>query len=495
MEIKSALFTYAGCAEADRAAIGAGLSAKQLMGTAAALTASRLLDLKPEHIHILCGKGNNGGDGWALAWMLLGVVVNARNITLYAVDEPRSDEARLYASLVKPFLTARPFEDMDAGRNHVIAEALLGSGQKEAPAGSARTALDAILRAKDRGAFLVSLDVPAGLVEESPCNWQNLPLPDLVHSYGAGKLAAALDANLAGRVQVLPIGFPPLPAGRSITSSDAAPFSESVFLCNPRAANLSVLLKRPLDHKYSAGSATIVAGEEGMEGAAVLAARSFFAAGGGIAEVCTFSENARRTILAADPALMAGLVGSPGLQPRGHALLIGPGIRLNEEKASLILGLLGRTVPGTRVILDASCAELARDARYPALLRQSTLLTPHHGEWKKLGGTVPDCVRGFGEAAAHARSLGVQALIKGPVSVLIRAESSLVLPAPQPGLATAGSGDCLGGVLLAALARGLDLETAVAASLGLLHRAAASKAHPEASEFPDLMRAVLSGIA
>lgn len=485
MEIEGRPLTYEECAARDRAAIRAGLTAKQLMGTAAAHTASRLLELESEHIHILCGRGNNGGDGWAIAWMLLGAGVEPGRITLYAVDEPRSEEARFYASLVKPCLDVRPFENLDAGPGHTIVEALLGSGQKGAPSDALCRALDAVSRAKARGAFLATVDVPAGLVEEAPCNWQELPLPDIIHSYGAGKLAAALDATLAGRVQVFPIGFPPLASlGRAV-----------VFLRNPLKADLTGLLKRPLDHKYSAGSATIVAGEDGMEGAAVLAARSFFAAGGGIAEVRTFSEEARRTILAADPGLLTGLMEKPEPQLKARAVLAGPGIRLNEQKAGMILSLIAHAPEGTPVILDASCAELARDSRYPPLLKKTTLLTPHHGEWKKLGGSLPDCTRGFEESRDHANLMSVNVLVKGPVSVLLSPGASFVFPAPLPGLAAAGSGDCLAGVLLAALARGLALEASVSVSLGLLQRAAALRTHPEARDFPDLMRSVLSGIA
>lgn len=487
MEIKPRLLTYAACREADSAAILAGLPAMQLMGTAAAQSASRILDLNPDHVHIVCGKGNNGGDGWALAWMLMGA--GCSNLTLYADEEPVSQEAKAYARLVQSTGNVRHFEELKARAGEWIVEALLGSGQKGSPAGHAARALELIGNAQAAGALVLALDVPAGLVEEAAVDWRDIPLADSVHSYGAGKLAAALEPRLAGRVQILPIGFPPPQKPAAGADSAAA---KPVRLGDIHRADVQILRKRPLDHKYSAGSAVIIAGDEGMEGAAILAARSFFAAGGGIAQVLTFSENARRAILGADASLLTGLVDET---PKGTAVLAGPGIRLTEDSASRICELLARMPPDTAVILDAACCELVRDARYPPLLKARTILTPHHGEWKRTGGAVPDCVHGFEKAAAHAELLGARVLIKGPVSVLFEAESSLVLPAPEPALAAAGSGDCLAGILLAALARGLHFEKAVLVSMGLLHRAAARRVHPEASDFPDLLRSVLSGIA
>lgn len=466
--------------------MSAGLTSMQLMGTAAALSARVILDMNPNHVHIVCGKGNNGGDGWALGWMLLGA--GYKNLTLYAEDEPRSDEGRAYAALLKPWTLPRRFGEMKASPQDLVVEAVLGSGQIGSPSGNAALALEIIENAQKMGARTLALDVPAGLIEEAPSDF---PLPDLVHSYGAGKLAAALDARLAGRVQIMPIGFPPLV--ESALRKDDPDLMHPVRLANIHHADVQILRKRPLDHKYSAGSATIIGGEEGMEGAAILAARSFFAAGGGIVEIRTPGENARKTILGADPSLLTGLL--DGSAPKGTAVLIGPGLRLNEDSAARICAVLARTPPDTAVILDASCCELIFDSRYPALLKADTILTPHHGEWKRAGGAVPDCVLEFQKARDHARFSGAQVLIKGPVSMLLQPESSLVMPAPEPALAAAGSGDCLAGILLAALSRGLDHQTAVLVSMALLHRAAARRIHPEASDLPDLLRNVLSGIA
>lgn len=470
------LVTFEEARALDRLAIGEGLPAQQLMASAAAASAALILREGFKHVHILCGKGNNGGDGYALAWMLLGAGLRPK---VYAAEPPVSPEAQKFAELAGRFVSFQTFADLNASHGELAVEALLGSGQRGVPGQKARDALDALAKAGQRGASVLSLDVPAGLTEDAPADWQSLPLPDQVHSYGAAKLACALEMSLCGRVEALPIGFAPAETGNAGVELGTL--------------DLSVFKKRPADHKYTAGSALIAAGTSGMEGAALLAAKSFFAAGGGIAKLCTADEDARRAVLAAEPSLLTGTFGAPDSVTQ-QTILIGPGLRL-EESAEPLLALLSKAPRQSRVVLDGSCTKLILDERYPAYLKPSTVLTPHTGEWAKLGGSPVQCVAGFEAASRRARETGARVLLKGPVSFLFGPERNLVYNAPAPALATAGTGDCLAGILAAALARGLAIDDAVSHSLALLHRSVAGRLHPRASEIPGLIEQLLPGIA
>lgn len=476
------LLTYAQSRTLDLDTIAAGFTEQQLMGQAAVASVNCLLSDgtldSHETILILCGKGNNGGDGYAIAWALIGGGFSSR-VQIFAAEPPSSQSALFYRRMCEehtPIQDLTHFAQKASGPGDLILECLLGSGQK----GDLRppyleSAMD-IARACKRGATLIAVDCPVGLTEERTASFgEELPLPDEVHCYGPIKLAAALNVSLAtgSLVRSLPIGFEPVESSAWLWDGPPVQFHKS-----------------SIDHKYSAGSAAILGGEPGMEGAAILASDSFFAAGGGICEVLTTSAESRSRILSARPSLMVREL-EEGIHVRAKAILAGPGIRLDDQKAAQILKILSSLPAETKVILDASTAELVRDSRYPALLKPGTVLTPHGGEWKKMGGQVPDSVQAFEESQALARKLGVSVLVKGPVSVLFSGKT-WIHGHPNPSLAVAGSGDCLGGIILSSLSRGHEMAAGVLSSMDLLHEAVSGLTHPEAHEFAENIRRILS---
>ncbi|MCE9599855.1 MAG: bifunctional ADP-dependent NAD(P)H-hydrate dehydratase/NAD(P)H-hydrate epimerase [Spirochaetia bacterium] len=480
--------TYAECADLDKRTIAAGFSQIQLMGQAATASANRILATRTfSQIFILCGAGNNGGDGYAIAWMLIGHGLTSR-IQIFATEPPRTEAAMFYANLVGDFLLARPMTDfcLDPGatptQDDLILDAILGAGQKgslRGPAAEAITKLSAI-RSKPHRPCLIAIDCPSGLSEESDSVFTSispgLPLPDDVHCFGPGNLALSLNASLqaGSEIHSLPVGFLP----------EEGPVLEWVEEPLKR--------KQPLDHKYTAGSAWMVAGERGMEGAAMLCSGAFFAAGGGICELRTFAEESRLAILAGNPTLMTGVLPDP-FTTRAGVLLIGPGLRIDSEKRSILLDLLQMVPESMSVILDASACALVLDQRYPAFLLKQTLITPHSGEWERLGGPSPRFARSFKDAVSFGRSLGCLALVKSAVSVLLGQDRSFVYPKPEPSLAVAGSGDCLAGIIAALQSRpGASLEHSALAGLDLLHAAVKEQIHPASHEFPALIRLALA---
>lgn len=478
---EQALYLYAECARLDKESQEVGLSEMQLMGQAALASyyalARRISPGLRHRIHMLCGPGNNGGDGLALAGHLLGAGYPAQQIQVYQSRPAEKPAACFYQERLDALGLERrdlgAFEDDPrVSEGDVVVEALLGTGQTEAPRGSIAGALKTLHRLQDRYArtlSLVSLDLPAGLGEDRPVVFgEELPLPDEIHCYGVARLALALNASLrAAKTLILPMGFDP-----AVLASlpPTARFYADQF-------DGQDFLRGQLDHKYRAGHAMVLGGSEGMEGALLLATDSFFAAGGGIVHAFVPDPKSASAIVAARPALMCrGFEDFEAtcseIRPPA-AVLIGPGLRAAdlENMRPALLAYLEKL--DGRVILDAAASTLVLRPDFPSALRPRTILTPHTGEFRTLGGEPVDHVAALLRNRDLVLQWGVHCLVKDSVSVLFSPSGQMdLMGGPLPGLATAGSGDCLGGILLARLARA-GLDAAGVASAIALHRAAA----------------------
>lgn len=497
MNGNNALLTYEEASELDRKTQGAGFPETQLMGNAALASLHTFLS-GPEfrRLIIVVGSGNNGGDGYALGFMFASAVSDwkERLIVLRASDRT-TPAAAFYAekltSIGARIEDAGILRSLSPGPDDLLVEAVLGTGQKEPPRGRAAEILEDIrtIRNAPRKPRYASLDVPAGLSEDAGALFDEetpgaLPLPDEIHCYGEIKLAVVLNPTLAAHSNIrrLPIGF--LPGTKT--------FAESF-----PPVHLSEFRKTSDMHKYEAGHGLVIGGAAGMEGAALLAARSFFAAGGGILHALLVSRE-RADALRSEPSVMfvdtldkvtriPGAVGcGPGLGSEGAD-------QIKSAYFAFLKRAAGSGLHG--VVLDAAACTYALDPDFPSELRVRTILTPHAGEWKSIGGPAVACASDLKRAARwNAEKLGVWTLLKGSVSVLLPPgidEPVRVHAVPNAGLATAGSGDCLTGVLTAALARtkGRVPETA-ALSVKLLDAAARQVTHPSASVFPELIRSV-----
>ena len=537
MEIDS-LHTFSEATFLDRESQNRGLPEKQLMGQAALSSAIRiekdLLPLPGGRLILLAGGGNNGGDGFALIHMLLGAGLSPDRFVVFAAPESRSEAARFYREIVVgagiPIHPFSELQEFSVSREDLILEALLGTGQKGAPAGKIRPVLDWILSVRSLPRFpaLLALDLPAGLSEDTHVEFlppgpdpapgpprkgaqiPRLPLPDEIHQYGTRKLAVSLQPSLVARSRVLtfPVGFHPavqkkIPVfARSIEDS----FHPDLFR------------KSPEMHKYLCGAGCIIGGSPGMIGAAFLSASSFFAAGGGILQIRTPDPEDGERLLKLNPSLMVQKL-DPARIPEAPAILIGPGLELNTElEEGLILGLNriveknlypeesgDKTRPVENslpwILLDAGACRLVVHPGYPESLLRKTLLTPHTGEWKAMGGghvrTVKELIH---EKERLEKSSGYHVILKDAVTVVFAKESANeihceIFSRPGGNLAVAGSGDVLAGILLATLSRHRprpgDLPELIRQVL-ILHSLSGQKSlHPSADTFPDRIRSAL----
>ncbi|MBX7057782.1 MAG: bifunctional ADP-dependent NAD(P)H-hydrate dehydratase/NAD(P)H-hydrate epimerase [Leptospirales bacterium] len=506
------LFDYQSALQLDRASQQEGLNEQQLMGQAAL---SCFLALQSElescrRLLLLCGGGNNGGDGYALlyhllSWRQLGGKAPEK-ILLLAHGIPRSDASRYYQALAMRLVERQTsvavlpiaVEQLNAiewQETDLIVEALLGAGQRPPLRPDLSAILLSVQRARQRTVQrprLISIDVPAGLFEEQPSSFgaapADAPLPDRVLCTGAWKLAALLHPQLRSScsLELAALGF-------------SAGLKPSAWWSSHNLPAHNFFRRSDLDHKYRAGHAWLIGGSSGMEGAAVLAARSFFAAGGGILNGWLPAEGSVALAMSSEPSVLWQELNQAGGR-KPAALAIGPGLQsemLKTQRMLLLQLAVAATASEAWLILDASATALALDGDFPEQLRRRTLLTPHGGEWQGLGGAPVDCVNALLRAQSwHRDRLRCWCLLKGPQSILFSPDGDIhLVGGPQGDLATAGSGDALAGILLAALCKTSSSSAlqSMLASLSLLSAAARHAGpNPSASEFPAAIKSILS---
>lgn len=434
----------------------------------------------------LCGSGNNGGDGLALAYLLVGDPdrpLGGRDavpsLRVFAKLPMRSRASQYYqARLVACGVEIRPLEDFpgDAqpiGKGDIVIDALLGTGQSGAPSGLYD---DVLARVKQcRLCTLASLDLPTGLTEDDPPAFDRLPdtdalpLPGFIYTFGAEKAALRLHADLTGaRIRALPCGFDTV-AEEQVSADQKPAFRRVEFpeQTDWLSSSRSHFGRHAADHKYSAGHAWFIGGSPTMEGAALMSLRAFFAAGGGYARLFHSDPASRELYLRLFPPglyhAMEDLPGqdaAPGRPPR--VVVIGPGLSSNDMNrfgGRMLTALhelaetTGKETSPPMVLLDAAACALAFRPEYPDALRPITLLTPHLGEWSQVGGPAPVGVNGTRLALDYLQSrAGVSALLKGPISLLLQTDEVHVFDWVRPELAAAGSGDLLAGLIARALA-------------------------------------------
>lgn len=525
---KSKLFDFDSVRLLDSDSIGEfDMPEKQLMGQAALASFYALLEHDtipdadgPGRIFFFAGPGNNGGDALALACHIISFNENyADKISIFRAGESRSETSKYYATRLSQsgVIIHQLTEDFvlpPMGKKDLIIEGLLGTGQK----GSVRSPMKELLgqiakvRQNTNRPILVALDLPAGLTEEDSVFFSDpgqshtgdLPAPDFIHSYGVDRLAVRLNPQLASSstVIVLPMGFHPVAIGRRSSNIELSTKS-----------NLpDRFLKRSTDHKYSAGHGLLIGGSSGMEGALMMAQSAFFASGGGILHSLAANEKTRTILLSDFPSVMFLPVDEsiPDIKFPG-AIGAGVGLSVQDRQRirNYLFEFLGRMESESGhipfIVLDAGGLEWVRDYDYRPAWKKRTLLTPHSGEWKRMGGHSIYYTEDFRKSESLAREMGCSVLVKDSVSVLFDNSGDhpavSIISKPHPSLAIAGSGDSLTGILVAALARHSVSRMATGDSKSFsevvtdsihLHREAASlQLHPAAHQFPDLIREYL----
>ncbi|MDE0191260.1 MAG: NAD(P)H-hydrate dehydratase [Gammaproteobacteria bacterium] len=417
-------------------------------------------------LSIICGSGNNAGDGYVVA----GCAKDAGfDVQLLPVGDPRklAGEAMQACRYAKARLGGR-FEQQADGWDvggDVIVDALLGTGAKGAVRLPYQTAID---RMNGAGKPILALDLPSGVDADTGGLLT-------AHPVRAGVTVTFVAAKL-GLVTGDAVDF----VGELVV--DDLDLPEAVFdkpgVRVLDGAGLATLVRRPGAHKGDFGRLLIVGGESDMGGAVLLAGEAALRTGAGLVTIATRTEN-RAAILARRPELMVRGVEGPkdiaDLVERASAIAVGPGLGRDDWGAGLLKAVVGTGKP---LVVDADGLNIVADRGIG--LPSGTIVTPHPGEaGRLLGETTAWIQSNRPEAAARLSSKtlsGVTAVLKG-AGTLIAAEGTVasVCLGGNPGMATAGSGDVLTGVVGALLARGM--APLAAAELGVwLHARAGDEA-------------------
>ncbi len=505
----------------DRAAIeGLGLPGLVLMenagrGTVAAIRQARP-DLLAGKIAVVCGAGQNGGDGFVIARHLAGGGADVR-VHLVAPRARVSGDARVFLTVAERLGIA--IEDHAGDEDpaswcrrlagtELIVDAIFGTGLRSEVQGAPAAAIAAMNGAR---AYRVAVDVPSGLDADSGRVRGVAVKADLSATMGALKLGLVLDAEAAvGRLAVVDLGV-------SVEGLAAAAQAEGPLCRYLEEAEVAALAPRPgsAGHKGTRGHALIVAGSAGKTGAAALAARAALRAGAGMATIASTREGQTALDAKVLEVMTACYTGGPDaddqsfgqileLGRRMQAVALGPGIPTGPGTQALVRRMAAE-LPLPLVIDADGLNHLASEA--PAWLARAPaarVLTPHPGEMARLLGTSTEAVQSdrLGVARRLAAATGAVVVLKGARSVIALADGRAWLnPAADPSLGTAGSGDVLTGVIAALLAQ--RLPAAEAALLGVfVHgesaaeaRAALGLRHLVAGDLPEAVARVLARLS
>jgi ADP-dependent NAD(P)H-hydrate dehydratase / NAD(P)H-hydrate epimerase len=437
----------------------AGISTRELMERAGRALADRALQMgAPEgRFAVLCGPGNNGGDGLVAARHL---AQGGRQVLVVLLADTKGlkgdSRANLDALNKMGGSAAGALEDFAPGPGDVAIDALLGTGLNRAPEGALADAIHALWKWRAVGVRVLSADLPSGLASDTGVAFRPAVQADATVAFGALKVGEALEpgASLCGEVELADIGLAP----------DDAP----VVLLEEEDVRGWLPQRRPDSHKGTYGHLLVIAGSRGKSGAAALAGLGALRSGVGLCTVAT-PDNALSDVLGHAPELMG--LGLDDNKPLGllhldalleaaegkDALVLGPGIARGKKTHQLIAHLLER-FPGP-VVLDADALnalagrlEVLRAAQGPLVL------TPHPGEMARLSGLSVAEIQSNRVAVARdfARAHRVVLVLKGARTVVALPDGrARINPTGNPGMATGGSGDVLSGICGALLAQGL----------------------------------------
>lgn len=471
-------------AEADRLSIATGITATELMQNAGQAVVDAIVQRwTPRAVAVLCGPGNNGGDGFVVAHLLAAAGWPVQ-IALLGLRHQLADAAAHHAAQwqgsVEP-LTPAVLDDAE-----LVVDALFGAGLSRPLDG---VALATLATAAAKSLPIIAIDVPSGVLGDTGETLGAVPAVLTVTFFRKKPAHLLLPGSaLCGEVVVADIGI------SHLLLDLIAP---AVFENDPSLWRSALPRPQQGGHKYTRGHALICGGYP-MTGAARLAARGAARVGAGLVTVAVpepaFSIYAAAlTSIMVQPIAVAADLDRLLSDQRFNALLIGPGAdpagAAREHTLIRVLSLLATRRP---TVLDADAITAFADN--PAALQRAIqgpcVLTPHEGEFRRL------CdVQGskLSRAAAAARQFNAVVILKGADTVIAAPDGrSFINRNAPPTLATAGTGDVLSGMVLGLLAQGMEPFLAAAAAVWM-HGAAASAFGPGliAEDLPELLPAVL----
>ncbi len=463
-----------------------GIPGELLMERAALGATQFLMERYPNsrRVGIICGGGNNGGDGLAMARML---ETEGIHVTLVLLTDPRqyTNEAALNWRIIQNLelehhRLSMLNEEQVAQKLEMLPEcdvwcdAIFGIGLARPVRGTFAAAIDFL----NRQNCVLAVDIPSGLdaLTGQPMG-QHCVRADSCVSFGMLKVGQVLlpGRHLCGEIEVVDIGIP-----ERVVNSEHL----HIIRLNRDWVSSQLQPRSPMVHKGDAGKLLILAGSDSMAGAAMLCARGALYGGAGLITVGTYKEVVSRINLAVPEAMSAPLLTHETYRDRQRLLLqehldraqvivMGPGMGTQESLVDVLQHIL--LDPRQQLVLDADALTLIAKHKLLDILRRGSLqraivLTPHPGEMSKLTNTSIEEI--LSDTVEHARTL---AQVSQCIVVLKTASTVVASPdgrvavntSGNPGMASGGMGDALTGLLAAQLATQPDAFVAACIAVWL----------------------------
>ena len=441
-------------------------------------------------VAVLCGRGNNGGDGFVVARTLLQRGVDTAVFVIGSLADVRGDARTNLDILGRLGLTVVEIGDEQSWELHfseisqctLIVDAILGTGLKAAVNGMLETVF-ADVNASDIP--IVSVDLPSGLSADTPHLIGDCVSAAMTVTLAAPKLPLVLPPGEthAGDVVIADIGVP-----YEVVEGLEGPY---VDLLTPEQLRVLIEPRAAESHKGDFGRVTVIAGSIGKTGAAMLSGMAALRSGAGLVTVATPASCLPVVASMAPDMMTEPLLDSEGcvaaaavdrvMELAHDVIACGPGLGRTREASAFVRALVDRaTVP---LVLDADALTLLAEEPGGLLGRddRDVIITPHPGEMARLAGMTTDEVQAnrLQVASDFATTHHVYVVLKGHRTVIATPTGRVFInPTGNPGMATAGTGDVLTGMVAAWLAQLLDAEAACRLAV-FLHGAAGDRAEAE----------------
>ncbi|MCA0312943.1 MAG: NAD(P)H-hydrate dehydratase [Candidatus Melainabacteria bacterium] len=506
-----------------------GQSLMEIAGRAVAHCLLPLWNSSPGHVAIFAGTGNNGGDGMVAARYLNLWGIPASVFILGSLDDERfSAETKTMknllqaldietVSLTEDYLDQELEETLDSitGGASVIIDAIFGTGLTRPVEGLHRKVIEAI---NNSARPVLSIDLPSGINSDSGAVMGVAVRADHTITFAhlkPGHLSYP-GAEFAGDMSLVDIGLPDFDDAKEDIYNLTA--DRKIYLTTCGAVQ-GLLPLRPLDaHKGTFGQVLTVAGSLGMSGAAVMAAKSALKAGAGLSYLATprsliaglpaceivykpLSETSKQSISAEALGELSELLGSV------KACIIGPGLSQGSDSVELVFGFT--EMLGISCVIDADALNCIAKNPNKFCGGKNFILTPHPRELARLLGKETEAIQAdrISHALEAATRFNAVVVLKGAYTVIAEPGGRVFInPTGNPGMATAGAGDVLSGIIGGLAAQGLDTFDAACAAVYIHGRAGDLAARGEEnnpnpiliasdliSQLPKAMASIVSG--
>ncbi len=454
----TALYTCEQSRELDRLAMSKGKIPGIVLMKRAGRVAFDVLQLQwpgVEKLIVFCGGGNNGGDGYIVAGL-----ARAKNLSvdLYTVSD--SGNLKGDAALARDFALAQGVEirsadniewpDQPQRDSSVIVDAVLGTGFQGELKQDLATLFSEINRS---GLPVLSLDIPSGLEGDTGNAASNALMADATISFVGVKqgLLTGRGPALCGALSFDDLGIP------SSIYDEVTPSVTRI------QAPKNIFSQRPADaHKKDFGHVLVIGGDFGMGGAAMMAAESALRCGAGLVSVATQPEHVSALLARLPEVMVKGVSAGEELEPllkRADVVVVGPGLGRSVWSQQLLYFALQNALPK---VMDADALNILAEAQWDLPKERQWVMTPHPGEAARLLGCSTTEVQEnrFDALIRLQQQFECTVLIKGAGTLIGDGRATYLADVGNPGMAVAGMGDVLSGVLGALLAQGMTASKA-----------------------------------